>query len=544
MNPSANSTSVAKACLVLAAAAALSAARAADDILIDDFTDPAAAANTARWWGNAVQTYEHDATQDADGNAASGALKVTVQYDIAAHAGENQFSARRQILPSGVIDGSQYARLEFDLKYDASSVAQGTSGNYGNLEVGIGHNDWSQAYFGIVRTPVGQNDWQRISLIVNQNNPKLNQLRDFHFKQWSGGAADGMTGTQIFWIDNVKLIAIPSTEPPPPPPVVTVEPAKPGLNVISSGSGQYDRQTVRTTIPEYSWVGAAGPVTYALTIADYPSQPGFQTVIYLVPGSGLATGMNYPDWGLAKCALAFINNNADGSGNMRFAYKNDVANSNGYAGHGYWDNDNPSDLYDGVTGPGLVNTGKGGTIAYVNSTTVRGTWSITFTSNTAVTITAPDGQTSSGSLPNETTAQLFSDPLYAYFGTVPQSVDNIGLGAVFSRIRITGVATPIDEDFSTMPFNAALEKSASNAPGVVQITAPDTPFWLTWTLPAVGYLPRQSPSLGQDALTPWTNLSTDNIITARGRQWKLLESTQLLDPSRNFFQLIKPEVGQ
>jgi hypothetical protein len=536
-------SSLAKACLVLAAAAAVPAIPAAEDILIDNYTDPAAVAGTARWWGNAVQTYEHDATQDADGDAASGALKVTVQYDIAAYAGENQFSARRQILPSAVIDGSQYARLEFDLKYAASSVAQGTSGTYGNLEVGIGHNDWSQAYFGTVQTPVGQNDWQHIVLTVNQNNPKLNQLRDFHFKQWSGGAGDGMTGTQMFWIDNVKLIAIPSTEPPPPPPIVTVEPAKPGLNMISSGGGQYDRQTVRSSLPEYTWVGATGPVTYALTIADYPSQAGYQTVIYLVPGSGLDAGMNYPDWAQAKCALAFINNNADGSGNMRFAYKNDVANSNGYAGHGYWDNDNPADLYDGITGAGPVGTGKGGTLAYVNSTTIRGTWSITFTSNTNVTITAPDGQTSSGSLPNETTAQLFGGPLYAYFGTVPQTTDNVGLGAVFSRIKITGAGAPLDEDFSTIPFNPALEKSASNASGVVQVTGPDTPFWLTWTLPAVGYLPRQSPSLGEDVLSPWTNIPTDNVLTARGRQWKLMETAQLLDPSRNFFQLIKPAVA-
>jgi hypothetical protein len=160
-----------------------------------------------------------------------------------------------------------------------------------------------------------------------------------------------------------------------------------------------------------------------------------------------------------------------------------------------------------------------------------------------VTITAPDGQTSSGSLPNETTAQLFGGPLYAYFGTVPQTTDNVGLGAVFSRIKITGAGAPLDEDFSTIPFNPALEKSASNASGVVQVTGPDTPFWLTWTLPAVGYLPRQSPSLGEDVLSPWTNIPTDNVLTARGRQWKLMETAQLLDPSRNFFQLIKPAVA-
>lgn len=40
--------------------------------------------------------------------------------------------------------------------------------------------------------------------------------------------------------------------------------------------------------------------------------------------------------------------------------------------------------------PGADGTGKGGTFAFVNSTTIVGTWSVTFTDNTTVHPMAPD----------------------------------------------------------------------------------------------------------------------------------------------------------
>ncbi len=536
-----------QAATLVAALAGLGSAQpllAADDILIDDFTDPAAAASTVRWWGNAVQTYEHDATQDADGNAASGALKVTIEFDLAAYGGENQFSARRE-LAAGVVDGSQYATLEFDLKYDAGSVAAGTSGTYGTMEVGIAHSDWSQAYFGNVRTTVGENGWRHISLPVNKLDPKLNDLRDFHFKLWSGGAANGMTGKQTFWIDNVKLIALPSTEPPPPPPAVSVVPAKPGLNLIASGGGQYSRQGIRTTNPEHSWVDVAGPVTYSMTITDYPALPNFTSYFYLVPAQFLGTGVTGPDWSEPKCILGAINNNADGSASMRIAYKNHVANSNGYEtateNHNYYVNETFDDLYDGVTGPGAAGTGKGGTLGFANSSTVLGTWSITFTNNTGLTITPPAGDPLTVSLPNEATARLFANPMYAYFGVVPGQEVNKGQAAVVSRVQVEGTANPVDEDFSAPPFDISiLEKAADNAPGVVQVVPTENPYWLVWSLPAVGYLPQQSPTLGVTPEFLWQDLSSAEIINANTRRLRLLNVFELSDPDTNFFRLAKP----
>jgi hypothetical protein len=330
-----------------------------------------------------------------------------------------------------------------------------------------------------------------------------------------------------------------SAAPPPaaPVPTLAIQPATPGLRLFSS-NGQYDRQTVRTTVPEYSWVGSATPVTYSVTISEYPAEAGYQTVMYLVPGEGFGVDRNYPDWSEKVCAVAFINNTAEGGGNMRFAYKNHLPESNGLAGHDYWTTDNGG-TYTGMEDPplGAAGTGQGGTIAYVNSATILGTWSATFTSNTTVEITAPDGQTATGTLLPETAA-LFAGPMYVYFGTVPQSLANIGLGATFSNIAISGVANPIQESFSSPLDPALLEESASNPSAVIQIIPSDTPFWLRWTVPDSGYKLQQSATL--TAVPAWQDAPAAETLLLRGEKWRLLPASGLPNAKAGYFRLLKP----
>jgi hypothetical protein len=330
-----------------------------------------------------------------------------------------------------------------------------------------------------------------------------------------------------------------SAEPPPPDPVPTmnVDPASPGLRVLST-NGQYDRQTVRTTVPEHSWVGAEGPVTYSLTLKEYPSQPNYQTVMYLVPGEALPLDRNSPDWSQAICAAVYINNTAEGGGNMRFAYKNHLPDSNGAPGHDYWTNDN-GEVWTGTEEPpiGAAGTGMGGSLAFVNSTTILGTWTVTFPDDITVELTAPDGTTATGTMLQET-ANLFSGPLYAYIGTVPSLIENIGLGATFSNIAITGVANPISESFTAPMDPAILEISASNPAGVLQIIPAQTPFWLRWTVPDTGYKLQQSPTL--TATPPWQDSPAASSLLLRGEKWRLINVTDLLNPNAAFFRLHKP----
>jgi len=355
-----------------------------------------------------------------------------------------------------------------------------------------------------------------------------------------------MTGTQVFWIDNVKLIALPSTEPPLPPPTISIESSVAGLNVISSGNGQYDRQTLRTTTPQYSWVGAGAPVTYSVTVADYSKKPGMGTVFYLVPGTGLGTGDNFPDYGQPRCITGYLNNNADGSGTLRLAYKNEIAGSNGQAPNDNYGNGSPNDLWPDnpayVPGePKKPGTGIGGTLCSVNGASILGKWSITFTSNTSVTITSPSGQTATGALPNEETAQLFADPMYAYFGTLPGEPVRIGEKVVFSGISITGGPNQINSDIATAMSEGLLEKSASAPTGIIFINPSETPYWFFWSLPASGYKLQQSADLGNAAI--WEDLATTGSINSPGGQRLLLSSGTLSNLDKNFLRMAKPPLA-
>ena len=107
----------------------------------------------------------------------------------------------------------------------------------------------------------------------------------------SGGG--GYSGARYF-IDNFSVVA----DAAPPPPVIpdlSIEPARPGLHLIASGNSRWDRQTVRTTIPEHSWVGRGSPVTYRFGLSSFPRLPEFVALLYLVPGTHLPATNTPPD---------------------------------------------------------------------------------------------------------------------------------------------------------------------------------------------------------------------------------------------------------
>jgi hypothetical protein len=119
-----------------------------------------------------------------------------------------------------------------------------------------------------------------------------------------------------------------------------------------------------------------------------------------------------------------------------------------------------------------------------------GIWQLTFNNNTNVTITAPDGTSSSLTIPDTDVAN-FQGNLIAYFGTRPGNESRIVQSATFSRIKITGAAATIDDTFvsSGPPYDldpATWVRKAASPQGIF-ITAPDAKYWLTWPLPDNGY---------------------------------------------------------
>lgn len=470
----------------------------------------------ARWWGSAVQAYEHDAAVDVDNDANSGSQKIVVEFDLAAYGGDNQFAAQFDF-PSAV-DGRAYTNLSFDVRFDPTSPTR-TEGDYGFLEFGLGPSDFSQIALPGFGVPVSDGNWVHVSVPLDPTTPKMDSIARFWVKIWSG-AAGGLTGTSTIWIDNVALNANQDVTPPPPP-TVAIEKAAPGLRLVASAPGQqYARQSVYTVNNTgYSWVGAAGPVSYSLTLEDYPggANAGFQTHLFLIPGTGLATTENSPDWNQPNVIFIDIGVNADGTGYSNFRYKTNQPSGN-------------SMIYGD------------GTLGAVDSPSPNGTWTVTFHNATDVTLEAPGGATSSFSMPADAAA-LFADPLYVYVGCQPNQIANIGQSVTVKRFQITGTASGIDDSFAGPLDPATWQIAAADAAGIV--TVPEGyNYWLNWTLPDDGFSFEYAPGNLTDGIwLPVTGLTPP--VQIGSKKWSLLPVD--LEPFSGegfFYRMLKSTAAQ
>lgn len=336
---------------------------------------------------------------------------------------------------------------------------------------------------------------------------------------------DGFLGETVY-IDNVTVTANTVASPPP---TLSLTEAIPGLNQINSGGGQYDRQAIRTVGGlDTSWVGKAtpsNPVSYEWTIKDIPNVVGYESFMYLIPGSGLGVGESAADYSQPDGIqlLIYTNGDAGGSGSMSIRYKVNSPGSNGPSGREYYVGDT---LGDGI----------GGQITFVYGTKVVGTWKCTFTSNTAFTLTAPDGNTSSGVL-HPDVVDDFTGPMYVYFGNIPSQVANVGLATVYSRAKVSGIPVPLDENFAADPMTPNLEVCASVPASVVLITSDLAKFWINWTLPAPGYLLYQSTDLG--SADPWQQLPFAGVKPIKTGRKMLLPLGSVLSESLDFFRMEK-----
>jgi hypothetical protein len=303
---------------------------------------------------------------------------------------------------------------------------------------------------------------------------------------------------------------------------INLEAASAGLKIVS-GPGLYDRQNIvtDTAAQDYGWVGAAGgPVSYRLTIADFPAQAhrGFQAHIFLVPDS---TGSISPDWVEPSLVMLDIQALADGSATAWVRHKVNRPNDNSY-------------LYGA------------GTLGQVTCATgPKGTWSLSFTANASVTLTAPDGKSASFNLPDAPTVQtVFGKKLTAYFGNQPNEASQVGQPTVFSRVQIlnTPRGSAIDEVFPGPELNQHSGAVAwkwlklGNAPSGYSIPMTGSGLALSWTLPDDGFALQYNPSLNPNT---WTNLGLLNVVAEPDRKVVRFSREILPGGTNGFFRMIR-----
>ena len=431
----------------------------ARDIVVSRFDDASSIANWRFDYGGVTNLIAFAPSQDASNNPASGSLKVAFGFDSALDLSENNKGAVTLDL-STPYDASTYQTLEVDVKLDpASATDAGGNSGYFQLVVRYGSfYDWNPQFGGNLRIGDG---WRHIRIA-----PPVAPVSDVSAFtiELSGGA--GLSGPVTFYVDNLKFT---TTNVPPPSPTMAVQFPGRGLNLIPT-SGQYQRQNiVSTNDPGYGWVGSTEPVTYSLTIHKYPdaSHTGFQTHMFLIPGQPTDSA---PDYSQPNLIFLDIQSQNGGGAYVQFRYK-----VNEPAGNTF--------LYGA------------GTLGGVSSPSSLGTWSMTFTDDTNVTVTAPGGAVGNFKLP-AAAAALFANPIAVWVGDQPNSGGNIGQTVILSGVRVTkGAATLLDDDFlADENLDSQKWQVFAGDPAGVRVIGSDAAYWLTWTTPDGGFRLQYTPS--------------------------------------------------
>jgi hypothetical protein len=510
---------------------AATGAALADNLVVNAFDSDISGID---WQNYRSYIYSHeqtwDGSQDAAGDPNSGSMYLTLNWPLASDPNWNSSWNDVQIaFGTPQVNSSEYINFECDIKVDATKSFPALDGSCGALEL-ILNNPW-QNVAGWVALPYKEG-WQHISAPFSAAPSGTYSEAIIGFIS-NGGTA--YTNTLAVWIDNIIFTALPSAQTNRPAMTPAKAPSAGLTCVCSQPAGTWQRQMIATVQNNYSWNTASAlsnTTTYAMTIAAAPgtAYPSFSSQMFLVPQAGIPGSPidDSIDWDAANVVSLAISVNPDHSANAQFQYKvNNAGNWNAALSFGF-----PC-----ATGP-------------------VGTWSLAFNNNTNVTLRAPDNTYTNFTIPANDAA-MFADPLYFYVGTQPNNNANIGQSSTFSRVKISGAAGSIDDDFvsggtpgqpyllntNTWTLNTADSKG-------VFITAPDAKYWVTWSTPDYGFTNLfAAESLGQTVdISKWVSLptaSTGWLDDGNGKRIAVINQSTLNAafshaPTNCFFGLFHP----
>ena len=519
-------------------------------------TTPFAGSGSVAGWlywysvlGNVAMT--NDPTMDAGGDPTSGSLQVYIPFGASGNqqlffgSFDNEYGYDFTETANGLL----YTNVTFDIRV-AAGTKPDSNGDFGSLGVGF----YQTGTMGSLTIPgSASNGWVHMSIPIDHTISGINSIAAFLFSYTSYGGYP--TNPITFWLDNVALNL---GGPPPAPPTLSLEKAVPGLNIIDSSKGVNDRESIMsTTTSGISWVNSASPVTYSFTITNFPDSatyPGFAAYIFLIPGpygsegaqtapyANIPSYETAPDYNETNVVFLDVENgsyNVTNSGVVTsvqgatafFRYKVNEPNGNAMI-YGYG-------LYTNAPGTGSTNFGSG-TLGGVNSPTALGTWSITFNNNTSITLTAPNGNSSSFTMP-AFDAAMFSDASGFTFllGSQPNSTAAIGQKVVYSSVQIHGSTVPVLDNFLADPvLNTNQWTLLASAPVGVLVVPSSTAFWVDWTLPDIGFSLQSAKALGGGAAS-WTGSSIAPVGQIGSLRKTLIPTNALPGGSTGFFDLVQ-----
>jgi len=499
----------------LALAISAGSALAASDYVIQPFDADVTSAHDDGQWpdGSSSKTIVWSEVNAGTG-AGSGSMKVTILWSETNQVAGWQDSKLGITAPGAGdfawpgIDCRPFINIEFDVKVDVANSHLTPNGNYGGVEVIFqGWKDANGNPDGLGWTQIGSvaidntGEWQRKSLSIANYPYNVNKLV-LNFNVNPG------TNKITYLVDNITL-----TAPPVPPPTLSLDKPVPGLMMMATSAGQWDRQEIRTVGSNYSWIGRSGPVSYSVDVAKLgaTAPPGFPLFFHFVPGvPDPARGDS--DYHETNVVMFSVSTSADGSAWATLRYKTNAPDSNGHQ-------------FDTGDIGGLWNA------------TPNGTWTVTFSENTNVTVTAPGGGTLVTNLPQEVIdIYAASANMQVNIGVMPGEFNRRDQMAVLTRARITGTAEPnLDSNFLGQAPDTNYWRTLASA-NAVQSIPTDAAYWVKWTLPANGFAFQTNATVNAQT---WGEAPITGFNTALENHYTLFRQSELPSANSGYFRMLK-----
>jgi hypothetical protein len=356
--------------------------------------------------------------------------------------------------------------VEFDVRFDPTSIYTTNSGNWPTIEVGTRGVDFSQHDFGTFTVPTNQTGWVHVSMAIA---PSANwtTIPNLFFKMFS----TTQNGFLKFFVDNIYFTTAPV---PIVPPQITLSRASRGLRLVA-GPNQFDRTQLVGTDTNQSWVGGTYPVTYSFKIGAFDTTPPINEFhTFLIPCLSIGGGV-----------LNAFTDFSTASNNVRLLITGGAAGTPTVTAQIDWKTN-------------LPNSNPTNVVARITNATFAGTWQIRFTSATDGTLITPSGSSTNFSLPADVAA-TFANPLAYFIGIQPDPTTAIGEFADLLSVQTAGVASPgvpINTDFTTagdIDTNVWMNASVSTA--AMKLVTDTTSWWLFAAYPDYGEVTATAPDL-------------------------------------------------
>jgi hypothetical protein len=326
--------------------------------------------------------------------------------------------------------------------------------------------------------------WNHVVIPITPTLIEAGLVNGFGCYLWYNTDASTPPAHLEFWIDNMRLTALSA---PPPPPTLTLQSLPQTGLLLDSGLQDASFRHEIWTTSSYPWEGnstAGSPMTYSMTIGSVPNPatyPSWEANIFLAPNDTFSN----PDNNCTDVGWLQILDNTNGTATATMHWKTNSAFD--YAM-----------LYNTQVGGagGTNNTLGAGLLGTLTAPTMTGTWSVSFTGDTNLTVSGPGGVSTNLTIPTtwlqtwDADAALGTPVAYAYFGDDSFADANQGL-MWLSSVSISGGTAG---DGITNSFTSPLDTTAWGAADNTTVVSSPS-LLVSWSAPADFYTLEATASL-------------------------------------------------